>query len=63
MREIGKGPIHGYELAKRLKISLSPVYEHLRDLRENGLVQSEGMGRKRIYTLTDKGRHLLKAIQ
>jgi DNA-binding PadR family transcriptional regulator len=62
LRDIGKGPVHGYMLAKRLGISLSSVYEHLRDLREDGLVAATGRGRRRIYTLAEKGRHLLKAL-
>jgi DNA-binding PadR family transcriptional regulator len=62
LKEIGRGPIHGYALAKRLGISLSSAYEHLRDLREGGLVAAAGRNRKRIYTLTDRGRHLLKAL-
>jgi DNA-binding PadR family transcriptional regulator len=60
--EIAKGPVHGYALAKRLGISLSSVYEHLRDLREAGLVVVSGKGRRRVYTLTEKGKHLLKAL-
>ena len=62
LREIGRGPAHGYALAKRLGISLSSAYEHLRDLREAGLVAAAGRGRRRVYTLTEKGRHLLKAL-
>lgn len=62
MKEIGRGPIHGYALAKKQGISLSSTYEHLRDLREGGLVAAAGKGRRRVYTLTEKGRHLLKAL-
>jgi DNA-binding PadR family transcriptional regulator len=62
LREIGRGPTHGYALAKRLGISLSSAYEHLRDLREAGLVVVSGKGRRRVYTLTEKGKHLLKAL-
>ena len=62
LREVGRGPAHGYALAKRLGISLSSAYEHLRDLREGGLVEARGRGRRRVYSLTDKGRHLLKAL-
>jgi len=62
LREIGRGPVHGYTLAKRLGISLSSVYEHLRDLREGGFVAATGKGRRRVYTLTEKGKHLLKAL-
>ena len=62
LREIDRGPVHGYTLAKRLGISLSSAYEHLHDLREGGLVEARGKGRRIVYTLTDKGRHLLKAL-
>ena len=62
LREIGRDPVHGYALAKRLGISLSSAYEHLRDLREGGLVAAAGKGRRRVYTPTDKGRHLPKAL-
>jgi DNA-binding PadR family transcriptional regulator len=62
LREIGKGPVHGYTLAKRLGISLSSIYDHLRGLREGGLVVAVGRGRRRVYTLTEKGKHLLKAL-
>jgi DNA-binding PadR family transcriptional regulator len=62
IKEIGNGSIHGYELAKRLGISLSSAYEHLKDLREDGLVETREEGRRQVYLLTDKGKHLLKAI-
>jgi len=63
LKEIDKEPIHGYELASRLGISLSSAYEHLKDLREGGFVELKEKGRKRIYLLTDKGKHLLKALE
>lgn len=63
LKEINKGPIHGYGLANRLGISLSSAYEHLKDLRKGGFVELRGEGRKRIYLLTDKGKHLLKALE
>jgi len=63
LREISKQPIHGYGLANRLEISLSSAYEHLKDLKEGGFVESKEKGRKRVYLLTDKGKHLLKALE
>ena len=63
LKEIGKGPVHGYELSNRLGISLSSVYEHLRDLRESGLVEHRESGRRMVYTLTEKGKHLRKALE
>ena len=63
LNEIKKKPIHGYELANRLEISLSSAYEHLRDLRQSGFVEFKEEGRKRVYFLTDKGKYLLKALR
>jgi DNA-binding PadR family transcriptional regulator len=63
LKEIGKGPIHGYELADRLGISLTFIYQHLKDLRKGGFVESREEGRKKVYTLTSKGRHMLKALE
>jgi len=62
LREIGKGPIHGYALAGKVRVSLTFVYQHLKDLREDGFVEFREEGRKRVYVLTAKGKHLLKAI-
>lgn len=62
LREIGREPVHGYALARGLGIPLSSAYEHLRDLREGGLVQSKLIDRRRVYALTERGRHLLKAL-
>lgn len=63
LREIGKQPIHGYGLANGLGISLSSTYEHLKDLREGGFVKFRKRGRRRVYLLTDRGKHLLKALE
>ena len=63
LKEIGRGPVHGYELSSRLGVSLSSVYEHLRDLRENGLVEQRESGRRIVYTLTERGKHLRKALE
>lgn len=62
LEEIQKNPSHGYQLAKNLNISLSSVYEHLKDLRENGLIESKTDKDKKIYFLTEKGKHLLNAL-
>jgi len=63
LKEIGKGPVHGYELSKRLKISLTFVYQHLKDLRKEGFVEVKKKNRKKAYILTTRGKYLLKAIE
>ena len=52
-----KGPIHGYAIWKELGLMLSvqAVYQHLEELRRKGLVKVEVAGRKKLYSLTDKG--------
>jgi len=62
LSEIKKKPIHGYELANRLGISLSSAYEHLGDLRQSRFVDFKEEGRRRVYFLTYKGKYLLKAL-
>ncbi|GAI04672.1 unnamed protein product [marine sediment metagenome] len=63
LKEIGKGPIHGYELANRLKVPLPAIYEHLKNLGEEGLVERRESGRRRVYFLTDKGKCLLRVLE
>jgi len=52
-----KGPIHGYAIWKELGLMLSvqAVYQHLEELKRKGLVKVEVVGRKKLYSLTDKG--------
>lgn len=63
LKEIGKGPIHGYELANKLGISLSSACEQIKNLRDGGFVEVGEEDRKKIYPFTDKGKHLLKALE
>ncbi len=63
LREVQKNPVHGYVLSRNLGIPLSSVYEHLKELREHGLIESKQEERKKIYHLTKKGEHLLKAVE
>jgi DNA-binding PadR family transcriptional regulator len=62
LQELGREPAHGYALADRLKISLSAMYPHLKELRENGFLRAEHIGRRKVYRLTEKGKLLLKAL-
>lgn len=63
LQEISDNQFHGYILAKNLDLPLSSIYEHLKELREAGLVKYSKEGRRKIYQLTDKGKMLLKAIE
>jgi DNA-binding PadR family transcriptional regulator len=61
--ELEKEPAHGYKLASDLTLPLSTIYGHLRDLRELGLVEKKTQERQMIYTLTEKGKKLMKIIE
>jgi len=63
LKEIQDDSCHGYTLAQKLNMPLSSIYEHLKELREVGLVKCSKEGRRKIYQLTDKGKMLLKAIE
>jgi len=55
--------LHGYDLAKRLNIPITGIYQHLRDLADVGLIVSQNEGRRRVYSLTKKGQALLMILE
>lgn len=63
---LGKGPSHGYLLMKRLselkgtKVTQGTLYPTMQRLQELGLVESRYEKRKRIYSLTAKGKRTMK---
>ncbi|MGB9986566.1 winged helix-turn-helix domain-containing protein [Salarchaeum japonicum] len=56
-------PAHGYLLAEKLGLSHGYIYTHLKELREEGMIEvveeSEG---KKVYGLTQNGEYLLLAL-
>ena len=52
---------HGYALAKELGKQGPTVYEHLGELEDAGYIESEVDGRRKMYTLTERGKLILKA--
>jgi len=63
LQEIRDNHFHGYVIAKNLKLPLSSIYEHLKELRQSGLITYSKQGRRKIYQLTEKGEMLLKAVE
>ena len=63
LKELEKNPIHGYALSKKLGITISSVYEHLSELEGEGLVKCVIDGRRKVYSLTEKGRKLLEILR
>jgi len=58
-----KEPKHGYILAQELGVRGSTIYEHLEQLEEHGYIEGEDEDRRRVYTLTKKGKLILEAEQ
>ncbi|WP_251330419.1 PadR family transcriptional regulator [Haloplanus pelagicus] len=54
---------HGYLLAERLDLSHGYIYTHLKELREEGMIEVvDDSEEKKIYGLTENGEYLLKAL-
>jgi DNA-binding PadR family transcriptional regulator len=63
LRALSARRLHGYELAKLVHAPVTGIYEHLRSLSQDGLVVSEKVGRKKVYSLTRRGETLLGMIE
>ncbi len=55
--------MHGYAISKELGVSISSVYDHLKELERSGFVTAEDKGSKISYRITENGRLLLKAMK
>ena len=59
LQELSKQPLHGYTIAKKLNITISSVYAHLSELERHGFVTHTISERRKVYSLTEKGKVLL----
>ena len=56
-------PAHGYLLAEKLDLSHGYIYTHLKELRDEGMIDVvEEDGDRKIYGLTESGEYLLMAL-
>ncbi len=62
LHELSGQKMHGYLLAKQAGVPVTGIYQHLRQLRDEGLVDFELAGRRKMYFLTRRGRNLLEVI-
>jgi predicted transcriptional regulator len=63
LKELQTSRLHGYELAKRLNLPLTGIYQHLRELSDDKLIISQEKGRRIVYSLTKKGEALLTILE
>ena len=62
LQELSKRPLHGYALAKKLNITISSVYAHLSELEQYGFVTHTISERRKVYSITEKGKTLLDLL-
>ena len=55
--------LHGYDLALKIGISVSGIYQHLKELVDQGLIVVISDNRRKIYGITEKGRALAEIIK
>jgi len=65
LKELEKGEATGYDIIKRIsekakRPSPGSVYPILKELKENGFLNVRIDGKKKIYTLSDKGKKILR---
>lgn len=56
-------PLHGYAVSRRLRLPITGIYAHLHELAREGFVVGEREGRRTVYSLSEKGRLLLRALR
>jgi DNA-binding transcriptional ArsR family regulator len=58
---LGRGPCAVGELARELPVSRPAVSQHLKVLKEAGLVVDQAVGTRRLYRLNPQSLHALQA--
>jgi len=64
LRIIARKRTYGYEIWKELGKSMTraAIYQHLNDLRSRGLITVQVKNGRKYFTITQRGRRVLKAI-
>lgn len=63
LETLAEEPAHGYLLAEKLDLSHGYIYTHLKELRDEGMIDVvEEDGDRKIYGLTQNGVYLLSAL-
>lgn len=60
--EFSNGKLHGYELARKIGLPVTGIYYHLKELADEGLIVSAESGRRKVYSLTAKGKSLVSIL-
>ncbi|MGQ4832414.1 MAG: threonine synthase [Candidatus Asgardarchaeia archaeon] len=65
LRYLSFGESYGYEIWKKVRpdLKFQTIYQHIQELKERGLIKEIKKKRRKYYVLTEKGRHLLSALE
>lgn len=61
LTELHEEPQHGYALASELGKQGPTIYEHLQQLEGGGYIEGRTDGRRKVYSLTERGELILQA--
>ena len=61
--ELKNGSKHGYEISKLTGLPMGSIYDHLAELLEGKFIEYKEEGRRKVYSLTKKGKALLAVIE
>jgi len=61
--QLAEQPLHGYQIALKIGVSVTGIYQHLKELRDEGFIIIINKNRRKIYALTEKGNKLIEVIQ
>jgi DNA-binding PadR family transcriptional regulator len=61
LRKLREEPQHGYAIANELGKQGPTIYEHLEQLESAGYIISSQDGRRKVYSLTERGELTLRA--
>ena len=63
LEELAEEPAHGYLLAEKLDLSHGYIYTHLKELRDEDMIEVAAKeDDRKIYGLTQNGIYLLSAL-
>jgi len=64
LRLLSLEPQYGYVIWKKIgrDIKFQAIYQHLKELENMGLIVSEVRGRRKYFSITEKGRRVLEAV-
>ncbi|CCC41932.1 winged helix-turn-helix domain-containing protein [Haloquadratum walsbyi] len=61
LEKLREEPRHGYALADELGKQGPTIYEHMQQLEDAGYIKGKQEGRRKVYSLTERGELTIEA--